>query len=133
MQRVAYVRWDPLLDLLALQRGSPGAGDYAPGWTPLVDVYETDDHFGILAEVPGVSRESIQIEFRNGRLVLEGERAFEGVSCEQYHRIERGHGRFSRAFSLPDAIDPENISADLKDGVLTVKVPKASPRRVSVD
>ncbi len=128
---MAFARWDPLYDLLALQRADPASGEYPSGWTPPVDVYEADDHFGITAEVPGVPRENIQIRFQNGQLILEGERVLPGC-CGQYHRIERGHGRFSRAFSLPDAIDPENITADLKDGVLTIKVPKASPRRISV-
>jgi HSP20 family protein len=132
MLSVAYARWDPLNDLLALQRFDPSSGEYPSGWTPPVDVYETDDHFGITAELPGVPRENIQIRFKDGQLILEGERAFPAVPCDQYHRIERGHGRFSRGFSLPDAIDFENITADLKDGVLTIKVPKASPRRVSV-
>jgi HSP20 family protein len=132
MQNVAFVRWEPLHDLLALQRADRVSGEYASGWTPPVDLYETDDHYGITAEVAGIARNNITIQFRNGHLILEGERSTSGVPCEQYHRIERGHGRFSRAFSLPDAIDPENITADLKDGVLTIKVPKAPPRRISV-
>ena len=132
MPNVAFVRWEPLHDLLALQRADHVSGEYASGWTPPVDLYETDDHYGITAEVPGLSRDDIRIQYRDGHLILEGERSTSGVSCEQYHRIERGHGRFSRAFSLPDAINLENITADLKDGVLTLKVPKAAPRRISV-
>jgi HSP20 family protein len=132
MPDVAFIRWEPLHDLLALQRAAEASGEYAAGWTPAVDVYETDDHYGITAEVPGLSRDNILIQLRNGQLILEGERPTSGVSCERYHRIERGHGRFSRAFSLPDAINPENITADLKDGVLTIRVPKAPPHRISV-
>jgi HSP20 family protein len=132
MPNVAFVRWEPLHDLLALQRADQVSGEYASGWTPPVDLYETDDHYGITAEVPGLSRDDIRIQYRDGHLILEGERSTSGVSCEQYHRIDRGHGRFSRAFSLPDAINLENITADLKDGVLTIKVPKAAPRRISV-
>ena len=129
---MAFVRWEPLHDLLALQRADPASGEYASGWTPPVDLYETEDHYGIAAELPGLSRHDIRIQFRDGHLILEGERSTSGVSCEQYHRIERGHGRFSRTFSLPDAVDAERITADLKDGVLTIRVPKAPTRRISV-
>ncbi len=131
MRNVVTVRWEPL-HLLALQRVDQAPGEYASGWTPPVDLYETDDHYGITAEVPGLSRDDIRIRLQDGHLILEGERSASGVPCEQYHRIERGHGRFSRAFSLPDAINAESITADLRDGVLTVKVPKAAPHRIPV-
>ncbi|MGC4083358.1 MAG: Hsp20/alpha crystallin family protein [Vicinamibacterales bacterium] len=70
----------------------------------------------------------MEIHAEESRIVIRGERAGGQVPCEQYHRVERGHGRFSRAFMLPEPIDVDNVSADLKDGLLTVTIPKAGGR-----
>ena len=114
-------------------------GTDAPGWTPPVDLYETSDAFVLTAEVPGLSRDQIDVHAEEGRVILRGERVSgpggAAVPCEQYHRVERGHGRFSRAFVLPEPISVEDVTADLKDGLLTVNLPKAGgrgARRVSV-
>ena len=135
--RVAFVRWDPLRDLLALQeRMERLSGSEAAGWTPSVDVYETADAFVVTAELPGLARADIDIRFHDGHLTLQGTRRKADVPCERFHRVERGHGTFFRRFALPTTVDPEAISADLKDGVLTVIVPKAaddSPRRIVVN
>jgi len=135
---VAFTRWDPLRDLLALhdQIGQL-VGTDAPGWTPPVDLYETAADFVLTAELPGLTREDIEIHAEGDRIVIRGERAAapgRDVPCEQFHRVERGHGRFSRTFVLPDAIDVEAITADLKDGLLTVTMPKRAPatRRIEV-
>ena len=131
---VAFTRWDPLRDLLALQEQiGQLVGADAPGWTPPVDLYETADAYILTAEVPGLPRDAIEIHAEENRIIVRGERAGH-ASCEQYHRIERGHGRFSRAFTLPEAVDVDAVSADLKDGVLTVTIPKATgrSRRISV-
>jgi HSP20 family protein len=131
---VAFVRWDPIRDLLALHqrldRFSPGQA----GWMPPVDLYETSDAYVVTAELPGLTREDLQIDFRDGRLTLSGARHENGAACEQYQRMERGHGTFSRTFQLPVAIDTGAIAADLRDGVLRVTCPKAaaSSRRVQV-
>ena len=69
-----------------------------------------------------------RIHAEDSRIVVRGERVCRQVPCEQYHRVERGHGRFSRAFVLPEPIDVDNVSADLKDGLLTVTIPKAGNR-----
>jgi HSP20 family protein len=129
---VAFTGWDPLRDLLAIQRGrfAPGPG----GWVPPVDIHETTDHYVITAELPGLKREDIRIHVEDGRVTLEGVRPDKGT-CEQYHRIERGHGAFSRTFQLPAPVDSERIEAGLRDGILTVTCPKVSdpsPRRVHV-
>lgn len=136
---MAFTRWDPLRDLLALhEQIGQLVGTDAPGWTPPVDLYETASAFVLTAELPGVSRDQIDIQAEEHRLTIRGERAavLSGaeVGCEQFHRVERGHGRFSRAFALPEAIDVEAIAADLKDGLLTVTVPKAAgrARRINV-
>ncbi len=87
----------------------------------------------LTAELPGLSRDQIEIHAEQYRIVIRGARAAVpsgDVACEQFHRIERGHGRFSRAFTLPEAIDVDNISADLKDGILTVAIPKAGDRHL---
>ena len=139
MKNVAFTRWDPLRDLLALhEQLGHLVGTDAPGWTPPVDLYETAAEFVLTAELPGLSRDQIDIHAEDSRIVIRGERGAEPareIPCEQYHRIERGHGRFSRAFSLPEAIDVERVTADLKDGLLTVSIPKLrdrSARRVDV-
>jgi len=125
---VAFTRWDPFRDLLALQEQiGQIVGTDAPGWTPPVDLYETGGAFVLTAELPGLMREDIDIHAEETRIVIRGERAGH-VPCEQYHRVERGHGRFSRAFLLPEPIDVEAVTADLKDGLLTITIPKAGGR-----
>ena len=128
---VAFSRWDPLPDLLALnERIGQLAGVDATGWTPPVDLYETVDEYVLTAEVPGLSRHAIEIEAEESRITIRGERPPVQLSCEQFHRIERGHGRFARTFTLPDTADVASVRADLKDGVLTVVIPKATQRGV---
>jgi HSP20 family protein len=129
---VAFTRWDPLRDLLALhEQLGHLVGTDAPGWTPPVDLYETASAFVLTAELPGLTRDQIDILAEESRVVIRGARAAgpgRDIPCEQYHRVERGHGRFSRAFSLPEPIDVGGISADLKNGVLNVIIPKATDR-----
>ncbi len=137
---VAFTRWDPLRDLLALhEQLGQLVGSDAPGWTPPVDLYETPSEFVLTAELPGLTRDDVDIHAEDGRIILRGERtagAGRDIPCEQYHRVERGHGRFSRAFALPEPIDVDRIAADLKDGILTVTIPKSAERgarKVTVD
>ena len=126
---MAFTRWDPLRDLLALhEQIGQLVGTDTPGWNPPVDLYETAAAYVLTAEVPGLARHDIEIHAEEGRVVIRGERTHGSVACEQFHRVERGHGRFQRAFMLPDPIEVDAISADLKDGVLTVTLPKAGGR-----
>jgi HSP20 family protein len=129
---VAFTRWDPLRDLLGLhEQLGHLVGTDAPGWTPPVDLYETVDEYVLTAELPGLTRDQIDIHAEERRVVIRGARGVDprrAIPCEQYHRVERGHGRFSRAFSLPEIIDVDGIAADLKDGILTVTIPKARDR-----
>ena len=132
---VGFTRWDPLRDLLALnEQIGQLVGTDAPGWTPPVDLYETAAEFVLTAELPGLPRDQIEIQAQDNRIVIRGARASgpsgKDLPCEQYHRVERGHGRFSRAFALPEAIDVERVSADLKEGLLTITIPKAAGRGV---
>jgi len=134
---VGITRWDPFRELLALnEQIGQLVGTDAPGWTPPVDLYETEGAFVLTAEVPGLAREQIEINAEESRVVIRGERwTAQTTSCEQFHRVERGHGRFARSFVLPEPIDMEGVTADLRDGLLTVTLPKAGgrgARRISV-
>lgn len=132
---MAFARWDPIRDLLAIQQRLDRFAPGPSGWTPAVDILETADHYIVAAEVPGMSRGDLDISVHEGRLTISGERRERTPQCEQYHRVERGHGSFSRTFHLPVPMDSERVTADLRDGVLTVTCPKApngSARRIQV-
>jgi len=131
---VAFARWDPFRDLLTIQHRLERLSTGPQGWTPAMDLCETASAYVLTAELPGVTREQVRIDIRDGRLTLQGRREAR-VSCEQYHQVERGHGEFHRTVTLPLAVDAAGIVAEMRDGVLTVTVPKAAeagPRRVEV-
>ncbi len=99
-----------------------------------MDLCETGDAFIVTAELPGLTREQVNIQINDGRLTLQGRRDAR-VPCEQYHQVERGHGEFSRTFTLPQQVDVDHVVADLRDGLLTITIPKSpdkGPRRVDV-
>ena len=133
---MSFTRWDPLRDLFALQERIERMADAgAAGWTPPVDLYETTDRYVLIAELPGLTRDDIDIQVQDGTVTLQGRRRSSAVPCERYHRVERGHGAFRRRFSVPVAIDTQGVSADLKEGVLTVTLSKSAdvmPRRIEV-
>ena len=132
---MAFARWDPLRDLLAIQQRLDRFAPGPAGWQPPVDLYETADAYVLTAEIPGVERDDIDIQTGDGRLTLSGARPERAVACEQFHRLERGHGSFQRTFQLPLPIDHDAVTADLKDGVLTVRIPKLaapSTRRIPI-
>ena len=105
-------------------------------WIPPVDVQEVGDSLVLRAELPGVKQEDIDISFADGVLTLKGERQFEKESQEKtWHRIERAYGSFTRSFTMPRSVDPAGITADYKDGVLEIKVPKreeSKPRQIKI-
>lgn len=124
---VAFARWDPFRDLIAIQHRLERLSSAGPhGWAPAVDLCETETAFIITAELPGVPRDQIKIDVQEGRLTLQGRRDAR-VPCEHYHQVERGHGEFARTFALPTTVDAAAITADLSGGVLTITVPKAAP------
>lgn len=132
---MAFARWDPIKDLLAihqrLDRFAPGQA----GWTPPVDLYETAEAYVVVAELPGLTDRDLDVRYADGRLTLSGVRHERSGPCEEYHRVERGHGTFSRTFQLPLPVDGGAITADMRDGVLTVRCPKspvAIARRVRI-
>jgi HSP20 family protein len=128
--------WDPLRDLMALQDRLGRLHGREPAWTPPVDVYETPDEYVVTAELPGVTREDIQIELREGELTIRGQRPEPSVRPDAYHRMERLQGPFTRGFVFADPIAADRINAEFHDGVLTITVPKAvraEPRRIPVE
>jgi HSP20 family protein len=152
---MAIVRWDPLGDLTQLQdrinrafadtygRGSaPSRNDEGlmttGTWAPPVDIYQNGDQELVLkAELPDVSSEDIELTITNDTLTIRGEKRFSNdVKEDQFHRIERRYGTFSRSFSLPSSVDATKIAAEHKNGVLTVRLPareEAKPRQIKVD
>ncbi|MCK4763282.1 MAG: Hsp20/alpha crystallin family protein [Candidatus Aminicenantes bacterium] len=95
-------------------------------WNPATDIFETKDEYVFKVELPGMSKEDINIEFEDGVLTVNGERKEEQeVKEDDYFRCERCHGVFSRSFTLPKNIDSKKINAKMKNGILELKVPKA--------
>jgi HSP20 family protein len=103
-----------------------------------VDIYESDNHdLVVRAELPGMTREDIEVIVENNTLILKGDKKFESeVKEENYRRIERSYGNFHRSFTLPSTVDTSKVGAEFKNGVLTVKLPfreEAKPRTISVE
>lgn len=147
---MAIVRWEPFRDLMTLQdrmnrlfeesvgrfRATDESLD-AGAWSPAVDIYETEQDIVLKAELPEVNLKDIDIRLENNTLTLKGERKFEReTQKENYHRVERSYGMFSRSFTLPSTVDQEKIKADYKDGILKVTLPKKEetrPKQIKVD
>jgi HSP20 family protein len=147
---MAIVRWtDPFREFAQLQDrlnrafadayGRSDEGLLSSGsWLPPVDIYQNGDHELVLkAELPDMTREDIDVTVDKGTLTIKGEKKLsDEVKEEQFHRLERRYGTFSRSFSLPSTIDPSRVGAEYKNGVLTVRLPmreEAKPRQIKVD
>ena len=142
------VRFDPFREMAALQdRVNRAFGDVSRrydddlttrgAWVPAVDIYQTDNHALVLkVELPDVSREDIDLRVENDTLTITGQKQRDKtVKEEQYHRIERTFGPFSRTFTLPPTVDTGKIGAEHKNGVLSVTLPlreEAKPRQIQV-
>jgi HSP20 family protein len=141
---MALVRWEPARDLASMEvdrlnRMFANIFDdpFTRGWTPPVDIYETDNHEIVLkAELPEMKRDDISITFENQVLTIRGERKHdESIRRDRYQRFERAYGAFSRSFTIPSTIDAARIGATYKDGVLTVRLPQreeAKPKQIEV-
>lgn len=147
---MALIRWEPTRELNSLQSEmnrlfNTFFGDVPPAegtagvvrrWVPAMDLVETEEHFVLRADLPGLSEEDVSIQLEDNVLTVSGERETEHEDRrEGYHRVERSSGRFSRALTLPDGVDPEAIQASFDRGVLEVRVPKPEqrrPRRVEI-
>lgn len=137
-------RWDPWRELVRMQeelgrvfddRWSLRSGE-SVGWTPAVDIYEDEEALTLRFELAGVEPKDVDIRFENGTLTLKGDRKLElEEKRDNYHRIERQYGSFTRGFSLPATVDAEKIKAESKNGVLVVTLPKkpeAKPKSIQV-
>ena len=146
---MAIVRNDPFRDLFTLQdqlfrtfgsayrnRGEEEQQAVTATWSPLVDVFEDADGITLKAELPEVNANEVEIQIEGNTLTLKGERRLEREDKrDAYHRIERTYGAFSRTFTLPNTVDVEHISAESKDGVLRIHLPKKAetkPRQIKV-
>jgi len=111
-------------------------GGARDGWVPAVDVRETDESFVFTAELPGLTKEDVSITLEDNVLTLAGERRFEKEEGKnEFRRIERSYGRFTRSFTLPNDVDNDHVQANYGDGLLTVTVPKtekSKPRKIEI-
>ena len=123
------------LDPVALRRSGVDE-DTVARWVPAVDIVEENERFVLRADVPGVDAADIDVSMDNGVLTVAGERqAYSRSDNAGVQRVERANGRFSRRFSLPDTSDADGITAQSRNGILEISIPKlpeVQPRRISV-
>lgn len=141
-------RWEPFRGISAFQdqmnrlfedtlhRGR--ADDSAlTNWAPAVDIYETENELVVKADLPEVEEKDLDVRVEDNTLTIRGERKFEkSVSEDNFLRIERAYGTFSRSFSLPHAVNPDAIKAEYRNGVLHVHIPKreeSKPKQIKVN
>jgi HSP20 family protein len=150
---MALVRWEPVRELSSLQSemnrlfntffdtptntgGSGGNGGAVRRWVPSMDLVETDEHFVLRADLPGLSEGDVTIELEDDVLTVAGERKAEHEDKKEgFYRMERSFGQFRRSLTLPDGVDPDGIAATFDKGVLEVRIPKPEerkPRRVAI-
>ncbi|HEX2085509.1 MAG TPA: Hsp20/alpha crystallin family protein [Solirubrobacteraceae bacterium] len=148
---MALVRWEPAREMQTIQQemnrlfntffDAPATGGGGPGggarrWIPAMDLVETDDHFVLRADLPGLDEDDVKIEVQENVLTLSGERRFEHEAKKDgFYRVERGTGHFQRSLTLPEGVDFDAIAASFEKGVLEVRIPKPEqrkPRRVEI-
>ncbi len=143
---MAITRWDPYREVVALQnrvnslfRDMNGGGDdpvAASSFVPAVDIYEDPQKVVLKLEVPGIDQKDLDVRVENHTLTVKGERKFEAEEKEEnFHRIERRYGSFYRAFTLPNTVDTENVSASYNAGVLKLELKKkaeAQPKLIEI-
>jgi HSP20 family protein len=145
---MTITRYDPFRDLRNLQEevnrlftGNVGRSFDEEGiargsWSPSVDIYENKDQIVLEAELPGMKREDFDLSVENNVITLRGERHFEKKEdTDNYHRVERAYGSFTRSFTLPNTVTGEGASADYRNGVLRVTLPKreeTKARRIEI-
>ncbi|HKN83014.1 MAG TPA: Hsp20/alpha crystallin family protein [Pyrinomonadaceae bacterium] len=145
---MTIMRYDPFRDLRTLQeevnrlfstnmsRAFDDEGIGRGAWAPSVDIYENKDHIVLEAELPGMNQEDFDLSIENNLLTLRGERKFEKTDeNDNYHRVERSYGAFTRSFTLPQTVSAEGATAEYNNGVLRVTLPKreeTKARRIQV-
>ncbi|HEV7376031.1 MAG TPA: Hsp20/alpha crystallin family protein [Pyrinomonadaceae bacterium] len=145
---MSIVRYDPFRDLRSLQdevnrlfstnlsRTFDDEGMARGAWNPSVDIYENKDQIVLEAELPGMKREDFDLSIENNVITLRGERRFEKQDeGDNFHRVERSYGSFARSFTLPQTVQTDEVTAEYRNGVLRVKMPKreeVKARRIEV-
>ena len=148
MARDTLVRWDPFRDLVGIQdelnrlfgRTFTGGESMRPSaggaWMPAMDVFETEGAIVAKLELPGIEPSDVEVAVEDATLTVSGKREFASETNEDnYHRVERRYGSFSRSISLPQTADVEKVSARFDKGVLTIEVPKserAKPKKIEI-
>ena len=140
-------RWDPFRDLMSIQNelnrlfgrtyaGTESSGGTGSAWVPPLDIFETQEKYVVVLELPGISPDAVEVSVEASTLTVKGERRFyDGIPEESFHRVERRFGPFARSLSLPSTANAEGIEASFDKGVLTVEVPKADqakPEKITV-
>ena len=122
---------DPLSDLRAWQARLERLARQHAGesWSPPIDVYETEHAYTLTAEVPGLTRDQVELAIEETRLTIQGRREGRAATAGavHYHQVERGYGAFWRTFEFAQPIDSESVAAHLADGILTITIPKVAP------
>jgi HSP20 family protein len=143
------IKWNPARDLFSLRHNMNSLFDdfFYPNsrtvenngmwnWNPAVDIFEEEDNIVVKAEIPGMEKDQITVDVKDGVLTLKGERSEDNeVKEDRYYKKERTYGRFERAFTLPADVKADEIKAEYKDGVLKVLVPKPEvqkPKQITV-
>jgi HSP20 family protein len=141
---MSLIKWDPFRELNTFpgRIGTFLGKDWenamsTTAWNPSVDIFENDNDVVVKVELPGMDPKAIDVRLENNVLMLKGERRFEKETKEEnYHRVEREYGTFSRAFSLPTAVKEDKVIAEYKDGILKIVLPKkeeAKPKAIKVE
>jgi HSP20 family protein len=145
---MTLIRWEPTRELSSLQSDvnrlfnaffdvpAGGNGTSVRRWVPAMDLAETDDHFVLRADLPGLAEEDVSIELEDNVLTVSGERKTEHQDRKEgYVRVERSFGTFSRSLTLPEGVEPDAIEASFDNGVLEVRIPQPEerkPRKVAI-
>ncbi|MCF7821717.1 MAG: Hsp20/alpha crystallin family protein [Mariprofundaceae bacterium] len=141
---MTLMRWTPWHELESMNRqlgrllDDPHSAEVTEtsSWMPSVDIRETEDALVVQAELPGIDKKDVKLEIKDGVLTISGERRYEkDVKEENVHRIERSYGSFARSFSLPSNIEADKVNAEMKEGVLHVRLPKresAKPKAIEI-
>jgi HSP20 family protein len=139
---MSITRWDPFQNLTSLQdqvnrlfdtsfTGRRADNSALTAWAPAVDIYETENELVLKADLPDINEKELDVRVENNMLTIRGERKFqEKVKEDDYLRIERTYGSFSRSFSLPNTVNTESVRAQYKNGVLTIELPKRAESKM---
>jgi len=145
---MALIRWEPSREINSLQSEmnrlfntffdtpTSSNGRALPRWVPAMDLVETEDHFVLRADLPGLAEDDVSIELEDNVLTVSGERRTDDEDRKEgYYRVERAYGAFSRQLTLPEGVDADAVEAAFDKGVLEVRIPKPEqrkPRKVEI-